>query len=71
MSSADHSVMNLVLFNSNVPFDKEELDAILKFGTDELFKEEDKDDKALKVLYASWYSLCWPCLGSVYCTKKC
>ena len=34
---------------SQVPFDKNELDAILKFGTEELFKEGDKEeDKALK-----------------------
>ena len=35
-----------------MPFDKQELDAILKFGTEELFKEGDKEeDKALKVHY--------------------
>ena len=34
----------------NVPFDKDELSAILKFGTEDLFKEDDKEeDKALKV----------------------
>ena len=38
----------IILF-SQVPFDKSELDAILKFGTEELFKEGDKEeDKALK-----------------------
>ena len=42
----------LLSFTSNVPFDKDELNAILKFGTDDLFKDEDKEeDKALKVHY--------------------
>lgn len=33
-----------------MPFDKNELNAILKFGTEELFKEGEKEeDKELKV----------------------
>ena len=36
---------------SNLPFDKEELSAILKFGTNDLFKEGSKEeDKALMVI---------------------
>ena len=38
-----------IFCNSNVPFNKDELDAILKFGADELFKDDDKEDTALKV----------------------
>ena len=39
-----------MLYCRNVPFDKDELNAILKFGTEDLFKEDDKEeDKALKV----------------------
>ena len=46
------TILVLLSFSSNVPFDKDELNAILKFGTDDLFKDEDKEeDKALKVHY--------------------
>lgn len=46
------TIFVLLSFSSNVPFDKDELNAILKFGTDDLFKDEDKEeDKALKVHY--------------------
>lgn len=42
--------MYMVRVYRNVPFDKDELNAILKFGTEDLFKEDDKEeDKALKV----------------------
>jgi chromodomain-helicase-DNA-binding protein 1 len=34
--------------NNSLPFDKDELNAILKFGTDYLFKDDGDDDKALK-----------------------
>lgn len=33
---------------SNIPFNKDELSAILKFGTDDLFKDEGDSDKALQ-----------------------
>ena len=36
------------LTHSNIPFNKEELSAILKFGTDDLFKDEGDSDKALQ-----------------------
>ena len=36
-------------FSSSQPFNKEELTAILKFGAEELFKEEEKDDDDLQV----------------------
>ena len=34
--------------HSNIPFNKEELSAILKFGTDDLFKDDGDSDKALQ-----------------------
>ena len=37
-------------FSSSQPFNKEELSAILKFGAEELFKEEEKDDDDLQVI---------------------
>ena len=37
-------------FSSSQPFNKEELTAILKFGAEELFKEEEKDDDDLQVI---------------------
>ena len=33
------------IFSSNTAFNKEELNAILKFGAEELFKETDEDDE--------------------------
>ena len=54
--------------SSQIPFDKNELDAILKFGTEDLFKEGDKEeDKALKVIMAEqlhYYQLCVPSLST-------
>lgn len=35
--------------SSNTPFNKEELNAILKFGAEELFKEGNDDDEDLQV----------------------
>jgi len=32
------------IFSSNTAFNKEELNAILKFGAEELFKETDEDE---------------------------
>ena len=37
-----HCVLNL---SSNTAFNKEELNAILKFGAEELFKETDEDEE--------------------------
>ncbi len=36
-------------FSSSQPFNKEELTAILKFGAEELFKEDEKEDDELQV----------------------
>ena len=33
------------IFSSNTAFNKEELNAILKFGAEELFKETDEDEE--------------------------
>ena len=38
----------IMVFYSNVPFDKDELSAVLKFGAADLFREGDGDDKALQ-----------------------
>ena len=38
----------LYFVHSNIPFNKEELSAILKFGTDDLFKDDGDSDKALQ-----------------------
>ncbi len=39
----------MILCCRSVPFDKEELNAILKFGAEELFREGDKEgDQALQ-----------------------
>ncbi len=38
----------MMVFYSNVPFDKDELNAVLKFGAADLFREGDGDDKALQ-----------------------
>ena len=39
----------LFIYRSNQPFNKEELNAILKFGAEELFKEDEEDDSELQV----------------------
>jgi len=41
--------MVVFLFCRFVPFSKEELNAVLKFGAEDLFKETVGDDKALQV----------------------
>ena len=40
--------MWILFAHSNIPFNKDELNAILKFGTDDLFKDEGDSDKALQ-----------------------
>ena len=43
-----------------VPFSKEELNAVLKFGAEDLFKETVGDDKALqvhKIMRQQWLSI--------------
>jgi len=41
--------MVVFLYHRFVPFSKEELNAVLKFGAEDLFKETVGDDKALQV----------------------
>lgn len=41
--------MSAMFASRFVPFSKEELNAVLKFGAEDLFKETVGDDKALQV----------------------
>ena len=56
-----------IVFTSSTsqPFNKEELSAILKFGAEELFKEEDQDDDevspANSLIQISNITLGFPC----------
>ena len=49
----------MCLHSRSVPFGKEELSAILKFGAEELFKEgDDSRDKELQVCEGVGHILC-------------
>ena len=53
--------------SSSQPFNKEELSAILKFGAEELFKEEDKDEDDLQVTFSRNSSML---NNDVYCCNS-
>lgn len=42
-------MLNLCVFNSSNPFNKEELTAILKFGAEDLFKEAEGEESEPQV----------------------
>jgi len=49
-----HWFNKLLFFSSKTPFSKQELASILKFGAEELFKEENEDEEP-QVILSSFY----------------
>lgn len=45
MDTTGRTVLDKKSGSQNTPFNKEELSAILKFGTEELFKDEEEGDE--------------------------
>lgn len=59
MDTTGRTVLDKKASSNNNPFNKEDLTAILKFGAEELFKDEEERDEELTVSILSkikyWY----------------
>lgn len=49
MDTTGRTVLTKSAANPKIPFDKNDLNAILKFGTEELFHEKDGEEQELEV----------------------
>lgn len=64
MDTTGRTVLDKKASNSTTPFNKEDLTAILKFGAEELFKDEEDGDEEPTVSKI-WYRKCFILLSFI------